>query len=145
MREIPNAFLPVLLDGDIVIYPSGEKNPYIFFKELVEEGNATSFSPILAQPQFCVYLPEGDVDYLYIPIQQAAKMFKSFAQMQTNFGDKLFALGDKDTALAYYEKAAAAAQDPFYYEKMLSCPMSQTRRDRIEKLLASSRANSNEV
>lgn len=136
-RAIPNAFPAVVLQDETVVCPDGERMSQQDFADLVERGGATRIEPQPFQDDHCVFVPAGDSAPLYTSLNTAASWFKQFAQYKTAMGDLVFADGDKETALHHYAHAAAAAQHPDYYRKMLQCPMSATRRTRIEALLSS--------
>jgi len=138
-RSIPAAFSAVFSVGDEFVFPSGDTIDAEWFNRLVEEGDITPVDPQPLRESYCIYLPEGDAAPEYISMKETAARFKAFADEQTLHGDDLFGRGDKDGALTHYGRAAAAAQHPDYYEKMLLCPMSERRRERIEKMLSESK------
>ncbi len=138
-RPIPSVFSAVSRLGDEFTFPNGETIDEEWFNELVGDGRITPVDLEPVQERHCIYLPEGDAAPEYISMKEAASRFKAFADEQILSGDALFERGDKEEALTYYGRASAAAQHPEGYEKMLLCPMSEHRRERIERLLSESK------
>lgn len=133
-RIIPAAFPAVIWDGEKIVCPDGEHVSAEDFLELVEDRDATRMEPAAAQEGHCVYVPEGNAPPRYVSMEEAASLFKDFADEQIRCGDLLFSQGDKSGALKHYTNASAASQHPDHYRKMLLCPMPESRRERIERL-----------
>jgi hypothetical protein len=91
------------------------------FVELSTDGNATVTlgEPIPARPDGCFYLPEGSGPAEYLSMKDAAAKLVAFADEKIRWGDEFFAANKHVEALACYELAAAAAQRPEDYAKML--------------------------
>jgi hypothetical protein len=144
LREMPVVASAVLIDPQRaqIYFPPfhlanglltevGEEMSLEEFEQLVRRNDATKLAGAPARSDGCFYFPPGDGSPEYTSRTTAAGRLAEFARAKANEGDLFLREGRRDLALRAYELAAATAQSPEYYARMLLVALPPKRKARI--------------
>jgi hypothetical protein len=136
-HRLPLTFEQVLIDTEtnkLLLAPfEWQSNNLVGWDETIEleHFEGTKVVREEAEPGYCLYSAPGSLVTSYVSLAYAAEEIRRFAETCMKYGDQ-----DLRAVLQNYEDAAAAAQGPDCFARMLLLPISRKRRERMQKCLA---------